>query len=53
VQNATDSEFSSGREFIQHATVCIEALRCTGGAGETTIAAWDWVLEVAFRVRTD
>jgi len=34
------------RNFIfmnmaQHATVDIEALRCTGGAGETTNAVWD------------
>jgi len=39
--------------FDQHATVVIEALRCTGGAGETTNAARDWVMEVAFRDRTD
>jgi uncharacterized protein YgbK (DUF1537 family) len=53
VQNMTDKQFSHSRQFAQHATVGIEALRCTGGAGETTNAAWDWVMEVAFRDRTD
>jgi hypothetical protein len=41
VQNVTDKSFSFSRQFAQHATVGIEALRCTGGAGETTNAAWD------------
>jgi len=41
VQNVTDKEFSVSRQFAQHATVGIEALRCAGGAGETTNAAWD------------
>jgi len=53
VQNVTDRQFSPGWQFVQHTTVDIEALRCTGGAGETTNAAWDWVMEVAFRDRTD
>jgi len=53
VQNVTDKHFSLSRQFAQHATVVIEALRCTGGAGETTNAAWDWVMEVAVRDRTD
>lgn len=41
VQKRTDNEFSLGRKFVQHATVGIEVLRYTGGAGETTTAAWD------------
>jgi hypothetical protein len=41
VQKMTDKRFSLRRQFAQHATVGIEALRCTGGAGETTNAAWD------------
>jgi hypothetical protein len=39
--------------MAEHATVGIEALRCTGGAGETKNTAWDWVMEVAVRDRTD
>jgi hypothetical protein len=53
VQNVTDEQNSFERESAQHATVGIEALRCTDGAGESTNAAWDWVMEVAFRDRTD
>jgi hypothetical protein len=41
VQNVTDKPFSLSRQFVQHTTVGIEALRCTDGAGETTNAAWD------------
>jgi hypothetical protein len=41
VQNMTDNRFSLSRQFAQHTTVGIEALRCTGGAGETTNTAWD------------
>ncbi len=29
------------KNMALHATVGIEALRCTGGAGETKNAAWD------------
>lgn len=29
------------KNMARHATVGIEALRCTGGAGETKNAAWD------------
>jgi hypothetical protein len=35
VQNGTDNVFSQAHSAEQ-ATVGIEALRCTGGAGETT-----------------